>query len=177
MGAYDQRIFAAGELGSISGTVGTLPAGAELGEKRIHNGLTHRLCYNNGNSMAYPGHVLSAVPVMAATASVGSYSMTITTVSGTRNAAAAAVVHHATVATNHYFWGVTAGRLTSGLVCNAAVSASTGGLVTIDSNGGVAGITTMSLANPPVAMTLSSMTTGSTSPTRTGDVIVMLEQK
>jgi len=173
--AHD-RVYADEGLGTVSGVVTSLPVGYTLGEKRIKDEITYRLCYNaSSDSPAYPGHVLSAIPAQLVTADAGSYSMTVTTTSGTGNNVAAAVCHHATAATGAYFWGVTRGRLASGLVCNAALSASTGGFVAIDTTAGVGKITTMSLANAPIAQTFKSMTTGSTSPARTGDVFVFIE--
>lgn len=170
-----KQVYGAEGLGTVSGVVSALPAGCSLGDKREENGLVYRLCYNAGNSAAYPGHAMSAVPIKAVTSGAGDYSMTVTTVSGAWNGVNACVVHNATATTGTYFWGVTKGRLTSGLVCNAAASASTGGAVTIDSAGGVAAVTTMSLSNPPIAITFASLTTGSTTPSRTGDVNVIIE--
>jgi len=175
MGQYDSRIFAAGGLGSISGVVATKPAGADMGEERWDNGIKYRLCCNASlGTPAYPGHVLSAIPSASVGAGNSMYSMTMTTVSGSLNGDACAVVHNATVPTGYYFWGATFGRLASGLICGQA-SASTGNAVGVDAAGYCGLISTMSLSDRPIAINLSSMITGLTSPTRTGDVQLVIE--
>ena len=57
---YPAQVYAAGALGSISGVVATLPAGAILGEARYHNGIKYRLFYNDGGEQINPGEVFKA---------------------------------------------------------------------------------------------------------------------
>ena len=176
MGKYDSRIFAAGGLGSISGTVGTLPAGAELGEERWDNGIKYRLCCNASLGTATnPGNVLSAVPSAVVGAGNGPWSMTMTTVTGALNGNLAAVCHNATVATGYYFWGATYGFLASGVVMSD-VSASTGNGLGVGIGGAFSGLTTTTLAQRAVAFNLTgSMTTTHTAPTRIGSVMLAIE--
>lgn len=115
MGWNDSRVFAAGGLGSISGVVATLPAGAKLGEERWDNGLKFRLFFNAGNSQINPGFAGSPRPVGG-----GAYSVTVTTTSKTGDHFGACVVHHATATTGTYFWGAVYGYLASGVAADAS---------------------------------------------------------
>jgi len=101
---YDSRLFAAGGLGSISGTVGTLPAGAVLGEERWHGNVKYRLVCNAGNSQVSPGYGVKRVG-----AGAGPYSVTVTTTTESV-AGIVGACQHATIATGYYGWVATLGH-------------------------------------------------------------------
>lgn len=134
MGQMDSRIFAAGKLGSISGTAATLPAGADLGEERWHNGIKYKLLYNAGTAEIDTGYVCSPIPIGG-----GPYSMSVSTLTNVNHGYGAAIVHHATVATNYYFWGAVKGSLTAALLQSGSTLA-TGDVIGVGIDGAMNGI-------------------------------------
>lgn len=103
-------------MGGLSMTVATLPAAFTLGENRYDsvNQQKFKLVFNAGNSAINPGFAASPVPTGS-----GAYSVTVTTTSKTYHAIGAVLVHHATVPTANYFWGLVRGYVASGLASDA----------------------------------------------------------
>ena len=91
-----------GELNSVSGSTGTLPAGLNLGTIRQEGGVKYVLCYNKGNSAMDAG-MLCMNTTPAAGTMMGPYSVTITTVTESI-AGVRGCVANATVPTGYYFW-------------------------------------------------------------------------
>ena len=114
-------------MGGISSVVSSLPIGMTLGESRHLEEIDYRLVYNNGGAQIVPGEA-------AVQASVGPYSLTVTSTSKGDNHVGAVVCHHATATTSTYFWGVTRGYLPEGVVGDNA-STPTGSFIAIGSNG------------------------------------------
>ena len=104
-------------MGGLSMTIATLPAAFTLGENRYDstNQQKFKLVYNAGNSAINPGFAASPVPTGS-----GAYSVTVTTTSKTYHAIGAVLVHHATVPTANYFWGLVRGYVASGVAADAA---------------------------------------------------------
>lgn len=122
----DVRVFVGGGLGGISNTVTSLPAGYTLGEERWEGGVKYRLFYNDKTQIA-PGLVASPQA-----ASLGPYSVSVSTTSGLNQHFGACVVHHATALASSYFWGVTQGYLASGLLATIHCLVTNGAIVISD---------------------------------------------
>lgn len=128
MSGKEGRHFADPGL-AISQVVATLPVGFTLGELRTEGAITYQLKFNAGNSAINPGFCASPIPVFG-----GPHSMTVTTVSKAYNHFGAVIVHHATVPTANYFWGVRKGYLASGVAVDVT-TATTGTALYIASDG------------------------------------------
>ena len=116
MGQYGYQELGGSPLGDISAVVTSLPAGPQLGDERVHNGIKYRLVYNAGGASGPVGSVMSPVPLAG-----GAYSVTVTTASDSRNHVGAVVVVHNTATTGAYFWGAYQGTVT--LIPSATISA------------------------------------------------------
>lgn len=165
---FDDRIYVGTDLGKVSGTVTSLPAGYVLGEERWENLVKYRLVCNAGNSQISQGNC--AQPINSA----GPYSVTVSTTSDTM-AFGAVVAYNATAATGVYFWGAVRGRMP--LVPNTSIA--TGGLAILSANGVVINAFTLPTAaalNRPIAINLggAASKTGTTS-TLSGDFLVNIE--
>lgn len=170
MGKYDQRIFAAGGLGSVSGTVATIPAGAGLGEERWHNGVKYKLFYNAGNSTIDKGYCFSPVPL----AGNGAYSVTVSTATNLGHSLGGGVVVHATVSTGYYFWGAVKGQLTASLLQSGSTLV-TGDVFSPGANGAMNGISFASAqvsANMGLGYVLAGPTAGTTAVAATVTVLL-----
>lgn len=167
MGNYDTRVYSGTDLGKVSGTVTSLPAGYVLGEERWENAVKYKLVYNAGNSAIAPGYL--ATPITSA----GPYSVTISTTSDSM-AFGAVVNYNATAATGAYFWGAVTGRMP--LQCNSSIA--TGGAAILSANGVVINAFTLPTAaalNRPIALNLggAASKTGTTG-TLSGDFLVKI---
>lgn len=114
MGDVFPAVRADAGLGSISATVTSLPLGYTLGDITYRNNRYYRLVFNAGNSEIPPG--FCAAPL--GTGSINS--VTISTAAGVDDHVGAGVCDNATVATSAYFWMLTRGVVSSGLVASAA---------------------------------------------------------
>lgn len=104
MGQFGYQDIQGSPLGEISAVVASLPAGPQLGDIRVYNGVTYKLVFNAGGSTIAQGRYASARPVGG-----GINSVTVTTTSDTRDHLGAVVAHHAAVPTLNYFWGAIKG--------------------------------------------------------------------
>ena len=125
---YDARSFTGTDLGKVSGTVTSLPAGYVLGEERWENAAKYRLMFNAGGASITQG--FAAAPIMSA----GPYSLTVTTTSKTFDHIGAGFALNATVPTAAFFWGAVRFR---GAVVGDASSVPTGSFFYIASDGKV----------------------------------------
>lgn len=123
------RHYADAGLGGVSLTVASLPAGFNLGEGRIVDNASYRLCYNAGNSAIDQGKF--ATPALSG---AGPASVTVSTVTNSNAHIGAVQVAHATVSTGYYFWGLVSGMSPVGAVAEAA-SAPTGSAFHIATDG------------------------------------------
>ncbi len=169
MSGKEGRHFADAGLGGISAVVATLPVGYTLGEYRVEDGIQYQLKYNAGSSVIRPGYAASPIPVFG-----GPHSVTVSTVSKTYCNFGAVVVHHQTVPTNYFFWGVRKGYLTSGVVADAA-TAITGAALYLGVDGQfntTAG--SQATGNIPIAIALVGPTAG-TIAVRQSAVLIQFE--
>lgn len=116
-------------MGGISSVVSSLPPGARLGDERVLNGILYRLVYNAGTAQIIPGNVASPVPLVSST-----FSVTVSTLSDSRNHLGAVSCYHATAAASTYFWGVRAG---SGVPLIPSATIAAGQMVMVGLNGKV----------------------------------------
>lgn len=134
-----QHYVGFGQLDSVSGSTGTLPAGLILGEERQEGALFYRLMYNEGNSEGDQGDVMSPIA-----SGGGPYSCTITTTSDGMHGYGAVVVHNATVPTGFFFWGAFKGYPVK--VKAGTASIATGGSFMVAIDGTVSTATTAATA-------------------------------
>lgn len=146
-------IFAEGGLGSVSGTVATLPAGAAMGMERWHDGKMYRLFCNASNQTLAKGAGFARSAGSAA-GGVGPYSVTVTTTTESLTGVAGAC-EHATVSTANYFWGVVWGHPVALLQSN--ISVATDAYVTPAADGKFTLTTT---ASHKVALNMGDSSTG-----------------
>lgn len=95
-----------GQLGGISGTTGTLPAGLTMGQARWEGGVMYRL-FCNASINAQSAGAGFARWVGSALGGNSPYSVTVTTVTESLSGLACACPN--TVPTGFYFWGATLG--------------------------------------------------------------------
>ena len=140
----------------ISAVVTSLPAGPQLGDERVYNGVTYRLVFNAANSQISTGRYASPVPLDG-----GLYSVTVTTTSDANHHLGAVVVHHATATTGTYFWGAIRGVVP--MVPSATISA---GIVAMCGLSGIVtsgpSLPTETVGNQPGILCITSGTGGTT---------------
>lgn len=124
----DNRFFA--EDFSVSATVATIPVGCTLGEERISNGVTYKLCYNAGTAAIPQGHIASPMLANCTPASVA-----VSTLSRTQHHIGGVVACNTSVSAGLYFWGARKG-VVGGMVGDAA-SLPTGSYLIIGAGGTV----------------------------------------
>lgn len=119
-----------GQLNTVSGSTGTLPAGLSLGQPRWENGVMYRLFCNACTQSAVAGQGMARY-LNSAAGGNSPYSVTVTTT--TESVSGLACVTPNTVTTAFYFWGIEEGHPVKLLVSN--ISIATGAVVMPAANG------------------------------------------
>lgn len=169
--ANEYRCYADAGLGGISSVVATLPAGANLGEARVVNGVKYRLvCNASTSAQQIPGLVLSPL----AAGATGAYSVG-TGASALHAHIGAVIVVHATVPTANYFWGAVSGSGLKVIGDNTSVPTGSGfyisanGAVTLMPGSVITGNVVIGINNGSAAS--KTITTGAAS----GDCLIFLD--
>ena|ERR1051325_913291 len=108
-----------GQLNTVSGSTGTLPAGLNLGQPRWENGVMYRLFCNASTQSAAAGQGMARY-VGSALGGNSPYSVTVTTV--TESISGLACITPNTVTTGFYFWGIEEGHPVKLLVSNISIA-------------------------------------------------------
>lgn len=108
-----------GQLNTVSGSTGTLPAGLAMGQPRWENGVMYRLFCNACTQSALAGNGMARY-VGSGLGGNSPYSVTVTTV--TESVSGLACVTPNTVTTGFYFWGITQGYGVKLAVSNVSVA-------------------------------------------------------
>lgn len=124
-----RQVHADEGLGSVSGVVGSLPAGYTLGEERMEDNKFYRLVYNAGGAEVGQGYFATPLKTGA-----GPFSMTVTTTSKSFAHVGAVLCENVTATTGTYYWGMVRGHSDTGVVGDAA-STPTGSAFYIGSDG------------------------------------------
>jgi len=135
-----RQVFGDGGLGSLSGTVTSLPAGVNLGEVRWNEDGTkkYRLFYNAGGASIPSNYVFQR-----SFGGTSAYSVTVTTTSETGNTAAAGMNEGVvTIPTASYFWGAVYGHPFKLVMATASVGTDVGVCMEGTSGGGKCMIST-----------------------------------
>lgn len=156
-----ERFFADAGLGSVSATVATLPVGCTMGEERVHEGITYRLCYNAGTAAIAQAKVAS--PVCLANCGIGS--VAVSTLSNHGDHIGVVIARNTSVSAGLYFWGAARGEVGAAIMEDA--SAPTGTLVSVG-NAGVLQIASVASSRLAIGFVKTTVSNGGTA---TGNVI------
>lgn len=144
----DKTVLADAELGAISAVVSSLPAGYNLGDKRMYDGDLYRLMYNACNQQINTGYLVARNVGSAAAA--GPYSVTVSTTTEVAQHVCG-MVKHATATTGTYFWALTETMKNAVSVSTVTAIASTGVFVLPAANGVITNGTTTAIVGYSVA--------------------------